>query len=189
MLLTRVTAPHSVCVFVCLRSSLTACTWCCWWGCLKIILFLCTTSSSPPRASSRRWIQRCDSPKWANLSYNCTLFWPLRFTTCPSPLSWCKMEAWRNLKPEQKVVVHLLKNYSIRKNVELLRNVFKKMLGPSYLRLTSRWKPLLTMLEAFSPPLWSTFLSWFSKLISLQPLKNYCFYDNKYLLISLFYLY
>lgn len=44
-----------------------------------------------------------------------------------------------------------------QKNVELLQNTFKKMLELSYLRLTSRWKPFLTMLEAFRLPLWSTF--------------------------------
>lgn len=47
--------------------------------------------------------------------YDCSVFCSLRFTTWPSPLSWCKTEAWRNQKPGQKVVTHLLQKYRMRK--------------------------------------------------------------------------
>lgn len=43
------------CVFVFAVSLLTGCTWCCWWGCWRTTLSLCTTSSSPLRALNRRW--------------------------------------------------------------------------------------------------------------------------------------
>lgn len=47
---------HVVCVFV--ASLLTECTWFCWWGCWRTTLSLCTTSSSPLRALSRRWLTK-----------------------------------------------------------------------------------------------------------------------------------
>lgn len=154
----------------------------CWWGVLGVTdgaawrLFCSSVQLLPhPRELRTEGEYSTGTLKWANLSYNCTIFCSLRFTTWPSPLSWCKMEAWRSQKPDQKVVKHLLKNYLIRKKYKTSAECLKKKMELSYLRLTSRWKPLLTMLEAFRLPLWSTFSiiqwSWFS-----QSLKNYCLY-------------
>lgn len=47
--------------------------------------------------------------------YDCSVFCSLRFTTWPSPSSWCKTEASRNRKPDQKVVTHLLQKCRLRK--------------------------------------------------------------------------
>lgn len=105
---------HYVCV--CVSSLLMECTWYCWWGCWKTTLFLCTTSSSPLRASNRRWLH-LQKVKFVGqiggfLATNhqyiefpfCV---PLRSTMWRLPLSWCRMEAWRNPKPDQKVFYRL----------------------------------------------------------------------------------